>query len=391
MLLALLIGGITTAETISVPQDKSEISAAIFEAQDGDTILISPGHYIENIVIENKRISLLSYFVFDQSFETMSQTIIDGSSPIDPEQASAITVIGEQSEGVVISGLTIFGGVGTFMGNRYAGGGVLIDNQASPVIKYNIITTNTATCGGGIAVYNSSPIIEKNLIIGNMSANGGGIDLEAASAFISDNMIVSNSASATGGAVRAIGSPGSVFTDNIILWNQGEDVGGIFCDDPNTLIQYNSFWDNSGGDIGDTGSAIGDTTCCFNFNGIPCDSFFNIFRDPMVSDLDGFNYTVLCSSSVIDAGSGTNPDPEYGSSHTDIGPLETLYLVGDYTNDDIIDIDDVVRLIEYVYLNGPAPCPLNAGDWNCDGKTNLIDISRFVNYIFKGGPEQCSN
>ncbi len=391
VLLVLLFAEFAIARTINVPQDQYNISSAILEAGDGDTILVAPGRYVENIIIENKKVVLLSHFVLDQSFEIISQTIIDGSVPDNPAYASTVAIKGEQAEGTVVAGFTITGGIGTFLGNRYAGGGILISDQASPIIMYNAITVNSATCGGGLAVYNSSPIIEKNLIIINFSASGAGIDVGASSARVANNILASNNASSDGGAIRSIDSPQSVFTDNIIIWNQAPDIGGILCDDPLTSIQYNSFWDNTGGDVGGTDTPVGDTTCCVNYNGIPCDSFFNLFRDPLIIGTEGFRYEIFCSSVVIDAGSGTNPEPIIGGLRTDIGPLEFPYLVGDLTYESEIDIDDLIRLIEYVYLNGPSPCPPHAGDWNCDGRTNIIDILRLVNYIFKGGPPQCSN
>ncbi len=391
MLLVLLLAEFAFARTINVPQDQLDISSAIIEAGNGDTILVAPGRYVENIVIENKKVFLLSHFVLDQSFEIISQTIIDGSVPDSPEYASAVAIKGEQANGTVVGGFTITGGIGTFLGNRYAGGGILICDQASPVITYNVITINSATCGGGMAVYNSSPIIEKNLIISNFSASGAGIDVGAASVRVEDNILASNNASSDGGAIRSIESPGSIFTDNIIIWNQAPDIGGILYDDPLTSIQYNNFWDNTGGDVGGTDTLVGDTTCYVNYNGIPCDSFFNLFRDPLITGIEGFSYATFCSSVVIDAGSGTNPEPVIGGLRTDIGPLEFPYLVGDLTYESEIDIDDLIRLIEYIFLSGPSPCPLHAGDWNCDGRTNIIDILKLVNYIFMGGPPQCSN
>jgi hypothetical protein len=59
--------------------------------------------------------------------------------------------------------------------------------------------------------------------------------------------------------------------------------------------------------------------------------------------------------------------------------------MGDVTWDGITDIDDIVRLIGYVYLAGPEPAYLPVCDVNCDGVVNLLDITLIVNYIFRGG------
>jgi subtilisin family serine protease len=53
------------------------------------------------------------------------------------------------------------------------------------------------------------------------------------------------------------------------------------------------------------------------------------------------------------------------------------------------DISDVVYLINYLYVNGPAPNPLERGDVNCDGRINAADVIYLINYLFVGGPSPC--
>ncbi len=64
---------------------------------------------------------------------------------------------------------------------------------------------------------------------------------------------------------------------------------------------------------------------------------------------------------------------------------------GDLTEDGAIDVDDIVFLISYVYLDGDPPSNLAIADANCDGKINLVDITIIVNYVFRGGPEPGSD
>jgi hypothetical protein len=40
---------------------------------------------------------------------------------------------------------------------------------------------------------------------------------------------------------------------------------------------------------------------------------------------------------------------------------------GDVNGDGVINVSDVVYLINYLFINGPVPPPLQAGDTNCDG------------------------
>jgi len=62
-------------------------------------------------------------------------------------------------------------------------------------------------------------------------------------------------------------------------------------------------------------------------------------------------------------------------------------LRGDTDRDGVIDLDDVVYLINYLYMNGYAPKPVEAGDTNCDGIVDVGDVIYLINYILKGGPE----
>ena len=61
-------------------------------------------------------------------------------------------------------------------------------------------------------------------------------------------------------------------------------------------------------------------------------------------------------------------------------------LRGDCNRDGIIDIADVVYLINYLFIDGPAPVPLEAGDANCDGLVDIADVVYLINYLFINGP-----
>jgi hypothetical protein len=62
------------------------------------------------------------------------------------------------------------------------------------------------------------------------------------------------------------------------------------------------------------------------------------------------------------------------------------YLQGDANGDGLINSADVSYLINYLFVNGPAPNPLGAGDANCDGNINSADVAYLINYLFVGGP-----
>jgi len=59
---------------------------------------------------------------------------------------------------------------------------------------------------------------------------------------------------------------------------------------------------------------------------------------------------------------------------------------GDITGDGQINAGDVVFLINYLFIGGPAPQPLSAGDINGDCAINSADVVYLINYLFVGGP-----
>jgi hypothetical protein len=61
--------------------------------------------------------------------------------------------------------------------------------------------------------------------------------------------------------------------------------------------------------------------------------------------------------------------------------------IGDVNVDGIIDTGDVVYLINYLFLEGPAPPSLQVGDTNCDGIVDIGDVIFLINYVFMGGSE----
>jgi hypothetical protein len=62
------------------------------------------------------------------------------------------------------------------------------------------------------------------------------------------------------------------------------------------------------------------------------------------------------------------------------------WIRGDANGDGVIDVSDVVYLLNYLFINGPAPEPLEAGDATCDGMVDASDVVYLLNYLFVGGP-----
>ncbi len=62
------------------------------------------------------------------------------------------------------------------------------------------------------------------------------------------------------------------------------------------------------------------------------------------------------------------------------------WLAGDVNGDGVINSVDIVYLINYLFISGPAPVPLAAGDANSNGEVNAADVVYLINYLFISGP-----
>jgi len=62
---------------------------------------------------------------------------------------------------------------------------------------------------------------------------------------------------------------------------------------------------------------------------------------------------------------------------------------GDVNGSGYLDIDDVVYLVGFIFLGGPAPLSLDLADSDCSGSIDIDDIVYLVNYIFIGGNAPC--
>jgi hypothetical protein len=85
-----------------------------------------------------------------------------------------------------------------------------------------------------------------------------------------------------------------------------------------------------------------------------------------------------CLVKVSDAEDG---DPVDESDH-----FFTIFLAGDCNADGTTNIGDAVYLINYFFLGGPPPDPMEAGDVNLEGTVNIADLVYLLNYLFFEGP-----
>ena len=361
--LLLAVAPAVQAQTaIRVPLDQPTIQAAIDAAANGDTVLVSPGTYLENINFSGKAITVTS----ESGPEV---TLIDGNH-VD----AVVKFISGEGRSSVLSGFTVLNGGSP---GGLEGGGIRIENSSptitgniiartrvctgiialssAPLVQKNTIINNTDTgCfgdGGGMSVYftpsagNLSAEIVENVIAGNASIVGGGISLWSAGPIIRGNLIEGNTASglspcSPGGgiAIRALSDP--LIAQNVIVGNSAGCGGGIYWGSTGLRLVNNTIADNDGakgsgihaeGTAGQLSNSIivgrdgqnavyceAWSALAFRFNNVlttaaapygescidPTGTNGNISSDPLFVNRPKGDYRLQLASPSIDAGDG---------------------------------------------------------------------------------------
>ena len=210
----------SSATIINIPDDYATIQQGIDASSDGDTVLVQPGTYVENINFNGHNIVLGSLFLTTGDTSYIEETVIDG----DQSGNVVIFEMGEDST-TVITGFTIQHGYSAL-------GAGLICFNSSPKIIGNLLQNNSAddfgsgtSLGGGIYCINSSSIIFRNRITENVAEWGGGLYLQSSYCLVKDNIFYDNDASGleelsdAGGGGIFINNSFSIFTNNVLHQN----------------------------------------------------------------------------------------------------------------------------------------------------------------------------
>jgi hypothetical protein len=247
-------------QTIHVPADQPTIQAGINAASDGDTVLVAPGTYVENIDFKGKAITVTSS-------DGPANTIVDGRN-----SDIVVRFVTNETRSSVLNGFTIKNaGVSQYPNNSTSDyfDGILIaytttSSVANPTITNNIITQNH---GYGIEIHFGGAWISGNTIsytstqydpkqdFGCDYDDGDGIYVggtpndTSVTTVISGNIIEYNVGHCLGGGIGLYAAGSPLVTNNIIRYNTSlGQGGGIYMVNGNSLsVVQNLIYGNTAG------------------------------------------------------------------------------------------------------------------------------------------------
>jgi hypothetical protein len=203
---------ITSSLMIRVPGDYPKIQLAINAAVTGDSILVDPGTYVENINFNGKAIVVGSHFMITNDYNYKSSTIIDGNNA-----GSVVTFNSGETNATSLIGFTIQNGSGSYLN-----------------LTANGLQMTVGNYGGGVYCSNSSPklsqVIIKNNTVGissHQGGSGGGMYIGENSSILLDSVrIEHNTAVEYRGGGVCVDNSNPIFNKVLIQYNQGGNYGG---------------------------------------------------------------------------------------------------------------------------------------------------------------------
>ncbi len=357
------IAAAATASVINVPEDRRAIQAAVEAAEDGDTVLVQPGTYRENIDFIGKPITVASLFLTTGDAAYVDSTIIDGN-----RSGNAVTFETYESNASILCGFTIQNSGEDDKGIYIRRAGPLITDLkvinnpggglygSNSTIHHDLDTLRILNStfegnvseywGAGLSLHFGYMYLENVHIIGNESGtSGGGLDIFSTTyVLFNSGSIVNNSAIGGGGLYMVCGSRAD-FYNVTFSENRAENCGGGGNIDGGSRINmYYCLFSNNSADSGGAVGLIGaqgkyfqNVTICDNVadlgDGIYTgESSFNTFLNCIVygnGDCNIFcdeeSSTSISYSDVEGGGDGIDirdeAELEWGEGNIDLDPL----------------------------------------------------------------------
>ena len=169
LIIVLLLFRPSLADVIIITDPSESIQTGIDNAMHGDTVLVGPGLYEEQLVFSDKSIILTSRYFFSRDTSDIINTIIDGNNG-----AYVISIESTVDSTTSIIGFTIQNG----------------DDGIFPAAKFNLLNSRIINCSDGVDYESGSGGLCKDNLFENNSDDG--IDLDGSVEIVIDNNIIIN-------------------------------------------------------------------------------------------------------------------------------------------------------------------------------------------------------
>ena len=237
-LLGLLLLWTTSASATvrHVPDDYETVQLAIISSAHGDTVLVAPGTYPENIIFYGREILVGSWYVTTGDTAYVESTKLWGA-----HTNSVVRFIHGEGRAARLVGLTLYDG------RAQSGGGVYCSESSPTLERLHIRDSEAEWAGGGIFADGGDPLVIDCVIENNTGGTwgGGGIGCEFSAMEIRGCTITGNDGTESGGGIMVQDSA-PVIVGNRICGNTGGSYfgGGIGCRNSTPVITDNLVSDN---------------------------------------------------------------------------------------------------------------------------------------------------
>ncbi len=324
--------GVVSVPGLHLPTIQSGINVAF----GGDTILVGPGEYIENLIIDKPvRVrSTHGWRVTTLSPASTSQLTIRIYDDLGPDaEFTGFTVTGGRLSNVLHVG---FGNTALIADNYFH----------NPNLRS---TRAVLTCH----FIGPTPLITGNIFRGN----AGKACVDCGMGTIVNNTFIDNATALMGG------DGGGVARNNIIAGSSAYGILGGFADQ-----DCNNLWNN------DTSYGGGAVAGPNDVSGAP------MFCHPGAGNFD------ISSASVC---APDNNDCAVVIGAGDVGCDSVCAYRGDADHGGgvaPVNVADITYLCAYLFLGGPVPPCYEEGDADADNFVTVADVTFLVSYLFQGGP-----
>ncbi len=249
-----LMGTFAYAELLHIPDDFSTIQQGINASVNGDTVLVAPGTYYENINFNGRSIVVASYYLSTGDTSYIAQTVIDGS-----QSGTVVTIASGEDSTTTLCGLVITNGRDSNESDDKGASGIVCRNASNAnlthlKVEQNYLERNYRYKAGGIGCFESSVLNIDNVKIRDNEQRG--VTCQDSSTLRIIHSDFSNNSGRYGGGIFCQKS--QIELDNVTLRNHllGSYGGGGICMEfskikiTNVKIENNSWKSYSSASLG---------------------------------------------------------------------------------------------------------------------------------------------